>query len=94
MIAAEQIFCPAPGVETAVFGGELVVLDSAGRMLRGLNGTGAAVWKLLDGKRSVGEVARALAATAAIDEAQALRDVQNFLVQLSAKNLVRRTAEP
>lgn len=89
MIAAEQIFCPAPGVETAVFGGELVVLDSAGKMLRGLNGTGAQVWKLLDGKRSVGEVARALARAASIDEAQALRDVQAFLAELVARNLVR-----
>jgi pyrroloquinoline quinone biosynthesis protein D len=93
VIPGEQVFRPAPGVETAHFGGEVVVLDATGRMLRGLNATGALVWKLLDGKRSVLELARTLAETQAIDEAQALRDVRSFLTQLAAKNLVSAEAD-
>jgi hypothetical protein len=88
VIAPHEVFRPAPGVETAHFGGELVVLDSAGRMLRGLNGTGAQVWRLLDGQRSVWEVAVALAEQARIDQARALEDVRAFLAALAEKNLV------
>jgi pyrroloquinoline quinone biosynthesis protein D len=52
---------PAAGVEASRVGGELVVLDAEGRTLRGLNATAARAWELVDGRRSAGEIAAAVA---------------------------------
>jgi pyrroloquinoline quinone biosynthesis protein D len=83
-----SVFRRAAGVETAVFGDEQVVLDPHGRMLRGLNATGARVWELLDGHASVQAIAERVAKESGIDEARALADVQAFLLLLLEKKLV------
>ncbi len=51
----------AAGVEASRVGGELVVLDAEGRTLRGLNGTAARAWELVDGRRSAHEIASVVA---------------------------------
>lgn len=91
MIGPGQIFRQAAGAQTAAFAGEEVLLDPQGRMLRGLNPTGARVWALLDGRRSVLEIARALARETAIDEARALADVSAFLQRLLDSQLLTET---
>ena len=88
MITPTQVFQRAAGVETATLGGEKVVLDSQGRKLRGLNATGARVWDLIDGVRSVEDIARALAAESGIDLSRALADVQAFVQLLLDRNLI------
>lgn len=88
MISPGQVFAPAPGVEAARFSGEKVVLDPAGRMLRGLNATGARVWELLDGRRTVLEVAHALAAESGVNPTRALSDVSAFLQHLLDRRLI------
>jgi hypothetical protein len=65
--------------------GELVVLDLEGMMLRGLNRSGARTWALLDGRRTLGEVAALLAARYGVPAERALGDLLTF-----ARELVRR----
>jgi hypothetical protein len=83
-----KAFRKASGVETAELSGEKVVLDSEGRVLRGLNSTGARVWELVDGTRSAEQIAAVIAQEAGIDEARALADVRAFLDVLLAKKLI------
>ena len=41
-------------------GEQAVMLDAAGTVARGINETGARVWELIDGRRTVAEIAREL----------------------------------
>ena len=90
MIAPGDKWRHGAGVHTATFSGEQVVLDPEGRMLRGLNPTGARVWELLDWRRTVLEIARALATETGVDEARALADASAFLQQLLERRLIAR----
>jgi hypothetical protein len=47
-----------------------------------LNETGAFIWDLIDGERSVKQIAAALAAEYEIDAARALSDVEAYLAEL------------
>jgi pyrroloquinoline quinone biosynthesis protein D len=85
---SDRIYRHAPGVETSVLSGEKILLDPQGRMLRGLNPTGARVWELVDGKRSETQIAQVLAEEAGIDATRALADVRAFLSALLEKKLI------
>lgn len=69
----------APGVGCSRLGDELVLLDQTGQMLRGVNAQGAYVLALLDGARTVAQVAGLVG-----DEAQ----VASFLQGLLSRGLV------
>lgn len=56
------------------------------------NETGSAIWALVDGARSVPEIARALASEFDVDEANALADVRRFLAGLEEEGLVEPLA--
>ena len=47
-----------------------------------LNETGAFIWDLIDGERSVDQIAAAMAAEYDIDAAMALSDVETYLADL------------
>ena len=68
--------------------GELVVLDIEGRMLRGLNRSGARAWALLDGRRTLGEVAAQLAAWYSVPLELALGDLLTFARELMLRGLL------
>ena len=76
------------GAEGSRFGQEFVVLDPAGRMLRGLNETGARIWALIDGKRSVGEIAEEISKEFEVEITIAQRDTAAFLSMLADRGLV------
>jgi hypothetical protein len=68
--------------------GELVVLDLEGMMLRGLNRSGARAWALLDGRRTLGEVAALLAARYSVPAERALGDLLAFACELVRRGLL------
>jgi|CXWL01.1.fsa_nt_gi hypothetical protein len=70
------------------FGADTVVLDSSGTVLRGLNGTGAKVWELLDGQRTLGQIASALADEFQVPKEKVETEVAAFLSLLLNKQLV------
>jgi hypothetical protein len=65
--------------------GEIVILDGAGKKILGLNRTGGLVWKLLDGQRTLKEVAAQIAREFRVTDAQAQADTLAF-----AKTLIER----
>lgn len=81
------------GAESARLGGDCVVLDAAGEMLRGLNGTAARVWDLADGTRSVAEISRQIATEYSAPVEDVLKDVISFVEQLLSLGLVEQADE-
>jgi pyrroloquinoline quinone biosynthesis protein D len=85
----------ARGAEGLRVGGDFVVLDGQGQMLRGLNATGAAVWELVDGRRALGEIAAEISRRCAAPEARVIEDVLAFARALATRGLIRfREAAP
>ncbi len=86
--AADSVPARASGAQWTRLAGELVVLDGAGRMLRGLNATGARVWELIDERRDARAIAAQVASEFEVSQEAALADVLRFLGALSERALV------
>ena len=68
--------------------GDVVVFDQKGNRLLLLNEIGAAVWLLLDGSRSVSEIARLITETLPADPAAVETDVQAFVESLASHGVI------
>lgn len=82
MLNLADVFRPVPGAVSRKSGDELVViLPEQGRFVV-LNETGAQVWRLADGQRSLRDIAAALAEQWRIEPARAEADVLRLAGQL------------
>lgn len=70
------------------FGDEVVVLHLDRQEMLGLNATGAFIWGLLDGGKSPGDLAAAMAEQFRIPLKQAERDVRDFLDDMTKRGCV------
>jgi hypothetical protein len=68
--------------------GEAVLLDLEGRRIMGLNPAGSFSFGLLDGRRTVADLASAVAARFGVEPERARADVETFLSALAARGLV------
>lgn len=68
--------------------GETVLYDEAGDQLLVLNETGAAIWLLVDGERTVQDITEVVAGLLDVDRAEVATALDSFLNELSEKNLV------
>ena len=88
MLSFDDILSPSPGVLSHQSEDELVVvLPGEGRFIV-LNKTGAAVFQMLDGKRTLGEIAAALSESYGISLECARRDVLAFVGKLLERGAV------
>ncbi|QLQ07996.1 MAG: PqqD family protein [Anaerolineae bacterium] len=74
-----------------VYSGEAVILSPAENMVCMLNPVGSRIWELVDGVRTVDEIALALTAEFDVEYAQARHSTQEFLDTLAVKGLVTWT---
>jgi len=65
-----------------------VILDLEGKKVMGLNAVGSFVWGLLDGTRTVGGIADAVARQFDVGSDRATADVVSFLAALTARGLI------
>ena len=65
-----------------------MILDLEGRKVMGLNPVGSFVWSLLDGKRTIADLARAVAEHFEIPAERSLADVTSFVSVLAGRQLV------
>ncbi len=77
-----------PRVAARVYSGDAVILSPAENMVRMLNPVGSRIWELVDGVRTVDEIAMALTAEFDVEYAEARRSTQEFLDTLADKRLV------
>lgn len=78
----------SPATAWRTIEGEAVILSLDTKVFRGLNAVGSRVWELIDGRRSVDEIARVIAGEFRVASDAAARDVRAFVEQLLAKGLV------
>lgn len=82
-----------PNVVTAFEANHLVLMDPSGKQFFGLDEVGARIWQLLDGARTVNEVAALLATEYDADMIVLCADVEEVLresLQAGLVELVRR----
>lgn len=72
--------------------GETVLYDERGGQLLVLNDSGAGIWYLLDGKRSVEEIAARVAAELDAEVEVVRGDVESFLRTLEERGIIRLQA--
>lgn len=87
-VKAASVCSRQPAAAFHRFGADTVVLDASGTQLRGLNGTGARVWEMLDGERSLRQIAEMLAAEFQAPLTQVEKEITAFAVQLAQKQLI------
>jgi len=77
-----------------MLGGKAVLLHYEGRRLLGLNPTGSRIWELVDGQRSVEEIAEILAHDSESPRDAVESDVRQFIGELVSRDLLLEVAEP
>ncbi len=77
-----------PRIAARVFSGEAVIITPAENMVRMLNAVGSRVWELVDGTRTVEQIAHALTQEFDVDLPQARTSATAFIDELVAKGLL------
>jgi hypothetical protein len=80
----------SPGAAYRIYDGEGVIVQAETMEVRVVNPTGARVWELVDGQRTVEEVVELICREFDASREDAERDVLEFLDRLEACGLVQR----
>ena len=76
---------PVPGFQTQTLDGEIVLLHPLNNTILHINQTGALVWQLCDGLRSVTEIVIILSEAYPEARGQIERDVQKVIYEMAAQ---------
>lgn len=88
VVQLNDIPAHVPNVLGREMDGELVLVHPGQGKVRVLNGVGARLWALMDGRRTVSDLAQAIAAEYVVGPAQAASDTLAFCVELQNRGLV------
>ncbi len=80
-----DVVAHTPGVVSRMVDGEAVLVDPKKGMVRVLNPAGARIWEMIDGRRTVAELAADIATEYGIEASRAEADTTAF-----CEDLVRR----
>lgn len=78
----------SPTVVGRLTAGEAVLVLPAQGEVKVLNEVGARIWSLVDGSRTVGQIAAAIGAEYDVEPGQAETDVLEFLTELERKGII------
>ena len=87
-----MIVAKSPTTAWRVIEGEAVILSMETKVLRGLNPVGSRIWELIDGRRSVEEIAGVIVEEFDVAPQEAAQDVRGFVQGLLDKALVTPVA--
>jgi hypothetical protein len=94
MLSSATILRVAPGVASAPVDDEVTVLDPRTSVYFGLEGVGARIWSLIDGRTSVAGITAALRAEYDVTEDECLADVLSFADELVERGLLQVVGGP
>ncbi len=86
----EQVFQRTQETPWNTIDDEAVVLNLDNGHYYVLNQTGRSIWELLDGQRSVAQLASLICEEYKVDQQQALADVGKLMGELAAEGLVEK----
>lgn len=89
MLTLDSFPQPAPGVVGRLVDDEAVLVLPERGQVKVVNQVGARIWELLDGRRSVREIAAQICAEYQVDLSQAEADTLEFLAALEARGAVQ-----
>lgn len=90
MTSINMIPIPNPEVVGRVIDNEAVLVIPGKGKVKVLNEAGARIWALVDGSRSVKDIAGQIVSEYKVSQTQAEKDTLEFIQQLLAKDIVRR----
>ena len=88
MITLDSIPSAAPDIVSRQLDGEAVLVIPGKAQVKVINPTGAAIWSLLDGRRSVNEIALVLCDEFDVEPEQAKLDTLDFIADLAARGIL------
>ena len=77
-----DVVAHTPGVVSRMVDGEAVLVDPKKGMVRVLNPAGARIWEMIDGRRTVAELAADIATEYGIEASRAEADTTTFCEDL------------
>ena len=79
-------------VVSRVIDGEAVLVHPGQARIRVLNAVGARIWELVDGQRTLGDIAQAISAEYEVDLSRAQTDVLAFCADLIQSGVLTTTS--
>ena len=83
-----MIVARSPKTAWRIIEGEAVILSMDTKILRGLNPVGSRIWDLIDGQRSLEQIAGVIVHEFDVAPEQAAQDVEAFIRDLLDRGLV------
>jgi hypothetical protein len=77
-----------PGIVSRMVDGEAVLVDPKQGMVRVLNPAGARIWEMIDGRRTVAELAAGITAEYDIEASRAQADTVAFCEDLNRRGIL------
>lgn len=93
-ISIDSFPSPAPGVIGRRVQNEAVIVLASQAKVKVLNEVGARIWSLVDGSRSIGEIAMILCAEYQVEPEQAQADVLQFVAELVERGALLLSPTP
>lgn len=94
MMQEEQYVVKAERLAYRAFEDEAFILTPEDSTLHCLNETGSRIWQLIDGLRTLGDIADAIYDEYDVKRDRALEEVRRFLQTLQAKGMIAVSNEP
>jgi len=88
MVTSNEIHVLSPELIWRAMDDGLVIVSPEEGKVRVLNESGSLIWSLVDGNRSIGEIAVILSERFEVTADQAHRDVNEFLRSMARKGLI------
>ena len=87
-LSGHRIPVKSPDVAWQLVDEKAVILHISAKTLRGLNSVASRIWQLIDGKRTLAEIAREVSTEYSCEEEEAREDVKSFLNELFEKKML------
>jgi hypothetical protein len=84
----------ATAIAARVLDGEMMIMSARDSTLFTLNPVGTVIWQAADGKTSLDEITTKLCAEFEVEPAEALKDVESFVDELTGYGILLVSKEP
>lgn len=88
MIQLQSVPSPVVGLCVRELGGAIIIITENGDQLHSLDETGSFIWRAINGRSTVSDIAARLCAEYDVERSRAEADILTFLASLEDKNLI------
>ena len=92
-VSENTVVKKALATASRIIDGEAVIVLPEEGMVRVLNEGGSFIWKAIDGKKKIDDIAQAVIGEFKISKAQAFSDTKEFIEELIEKKMIFKVSE-